>query len=142
MKKFWNWKRLTFLCALVAPVVAVGAIFVYLYIIPSNMERCETQQKIVSKNSRGDEVKMNEELCDGLANSATTILLLTMKGTKTSKPFFIYDLGSNDPTFVWTDNNTLQVHVEAEKKSIYKQLDHVSDVAIRYSSGTKTTTPP
>jgi hypothetical protein len=130
MKK---WKRLVFLCALAA-VVSVCAIFVYLLLIPPNMERCETQEHTVSKNSRGDEVKMSDELCDGIANSDTATLMLNMKGTKKSEPFFIYDVDLNDPTFVWTDNNTLQVHIEGEGQ-IYKRLDHVSDVAIRYSSG-------
>jgi hypothetical protein len=132
MNKSWKWKRFGFFCGLVG-VIAAFAVYVYGH-IPPNTSGCMTQQQIVSKNSRGDEVKMSDELCDGIAHSATTTLMLTMKGTKTSEPFFIYDIdASYPPTFRWTDNTILQVNIDGEGP-IYKQLDHVSDVAIRYSS--------
>lgn len=129
-KKSGKWSGLVILCGLVTIACAFAA---YVYSkMPPNMEKCITQQQTVSRNSRGDEVNMSEELCEGIASSATTTLLLTMNGTKTGTPFFTYDINTSyPPTFGWIDNTTLLVRIKGEGP-VYKQLDHVAGVTIRY----------
>lgn len=91
---------------------------------------CQSEQRIVSHNSRGDVVEMREEVCGGFAYSATITLSLIINHDA-RKEFVSYAVNASEPVIHWNSDNVLVVNI-GKTGEIYKKADHVDDIKIEY----------
>lgn len=99
--------------------------------VPSGAGDCVTNRRMVSANSAGNTVEAEEELCWGLANSATVTLSLVMHPGMPPRKFLAYAIGQSEPIMRWEGDDTLVVSLQGTQDILFKRY-YSGAIKIRY----------
>ena len=99
--------------------------------LPSGMMGCAVNRWDVTEGARGDVVEAEEELCDGIANSATVTLSLVMHPGMPPQKFLAYAIGQSEPTLHWEGDDTLVVSLRGTQDVLFKRY-YSGAIKIRY----------
>lgn len=130
MKKFFN-RLLLILSYAVVAVLSGLAVFI-VDRIPPNMGGCVADQHVISRNARGDEVEMHQDICGGFVYSDTVTLSVIMNKSGERGEFFSYERNDSEPIITWIRDDILEVNIQ-KTGEVYKKKDHFGGITIRYS---------
>ena len=128
----WRFIRLFlwFLSYTLVAALAGGGVWLYDQ-LPPGMMGCAVNRWDVTEGAQGDVVEAEEELCDGIANSATVTLSLVMHPGMPPQKFLAYAIGQSEPTLHWEGDDTLVVSLRGTQDVLFKRY-YSGAIKIRY----------
>jgi hypothetical protein len=125
--KKWLWRLTTH--AIACMITAIAVLF-YVY-IPLVDTGCFENPRVISKNNRGDEVELNEQICDGFGHSITVFINLIPSRTGRKETVLSYEQGNADPKVSWDGDGVLIIDIP-EGALIHRKIEDSHGLNIRY----------
>jgi hypothetical protein len=118
-----------------AAVAALAVAMFYLYLsIPDAPSSCVESAHIISQSRLGDKIEMNQEICGGIAFSATISLNLIENREGRQGTFFSYQWTNSQPTITWVADDAVLITIE-NVGPIHSKLEKLGRVKIQYKIG-------